>query len=79
MLERLILTNAMISLINNAHQSIGYTISRTRKVYTPKFLRLWSLKTWRENFLLLAWKVKNSRATTKKFRCHFWEKHRPQF
>jgi len=43
-------------------------------VYTPKFLRLWSLKTWRENFLLLAWEVKNSRATTKKFRCHFWEK-----
>ncbi|MDH7903197.1 DUF1661 domain-containing protein [Porphyromonas gingivalis] len=23
--------------------------------------------------------MKNSRATTKKFRCHFWEKHRPQF
>ncbi|WP_256967115.1 DUF1661 domain-containing protein [Porphyromonas gingivalis] len=22
--------------------------------------------------------MKNSRATTKKFRCHFWEKHRPQ-
>ncbi|PDP65173.1 hypothetical protein CLI81_07115 [Porphyromonas gingivalis] len=54
-------------------------ISRTRKVYTPKFLRLWSLKTWRENFLLLAWKVKKLRATTKKFRCHFGEKRRPQF
>nr|WP_262908531.1 DUF1661 domain-containing protein [Porphyromonas gingivalis] len=27
----------------------------------------------------MAWEVKNSRATTKKFRCHFWEKHRPQF
>ncbi|MDR4975445.1 hypothetical protein [Porphyromonas gingivalis] len=23
--------------------------------------------------------MKNSRATTKKFRCHFWEKRRPQF
>ncbi|WP_256962661.1 hypothetical protein [Porphyromonas gingivalis] len=23
--------------------------------------------------------MKNSRATTKKFRCHSWEKHRPQF
>nr|WP_240754104.1 DUF1661 domain-containing protein [Porphyromonas gingivalis] len=23
--------------------------------------------------------VKNSRAKTKKFRCHFWEKRRPQF
>ncbi|WP_394798138.1 DUF1661 domain-containing protein [Porphyromonas gingivalis] len=23
--------------------------------------------------------MKNSRATTKKFQCHFWEKHRPQF
>ncbi|WP_230587858.1 DUF1661 domain-containing protein [Porphyromonas gulae] len=23
--------------------------------------------------------MKNSRAKTKKFRCHFWEKHRPQF
>ncbi|RZQ66383.1 DUF1661 domain-containing protein [Porphyromonas gingivalis] len=54
-------------------------ISRTRKVYTPKFLHLWSLKTWRENFLLLVREVKNSRAKTKKFRCHFWEKRRPQF
>ncbi|WP_394331912.1 DUF1661 domain-containing protein [Porphyromonas gulae] len=27
----------------------------------------------------MAWEVKNSRAKTKKFRCHFWEKHRPQF
>ncbi|WP_256822023.1 hypothetical protein [Porphyromonas gingivalis] len=23
--------------------------------------------------------MKKLRATTKKFRCHFWEKHRPQF
>ncbi|MDP0624036.1 hypothetical protein [Porphyromonas gingivalis] len=23
--------------------------------------------------------MKNSRAKTKKFRCHFWEKRRPQF
>nr|WP_262910119.1 DUF1661 domain-containing protein [Porphyromonas gingivalis] len=40
---------------------------------------MWSLKTWRENFLLLAREVKNLRATTKKFRCHFWKKRRPQF
>nr|WP_080734972.1 MULTISPECIES: DUF1661 domain-containing protein [Porphyromonas] len=39
---------------------------------------LWSPKTWRGNFFVLVWEVKNSRARTKKFPRHVFRKLRPQ-
>ncbi|WP_342636952.1 DUF1661 domain-containing protein [Porphyromonas gingivalis] len=44
--------------------------SRIRLIYALEFSRLLSHKTWCENFSLLVWEAKNSRATTKKFSRH---------
>ncbi|WP_231844316.1 DUF1661 domain-containing protein [Porphyromonas gingivalis] len=49
--------------------------SRIRLIYALEFSRLLSHKTWCENFSLLVWETKNSRATTKKFSHHFFQRY----
>ncbi|WP_232522044.1 DUF1661 domain-containing protein [Porphyromonas gingivalis] len=49
--------------------------SRIRLIYALEFSRLLSHKTWCENFSLLVWEAKNSRATTKKFSRHFFQRY----